>query len=103
MLVGALAARVCPLCAAQPEAQHLEADCDGNTDAVVAAADTEIAKIEVLLRELRETVAQLEKEEGSFSTLVPDLEKQLAGAEVQIVEVSPSLASLRAAYAELMI
>ena len=102
MLVGALAARVCPLCGAQPAAQHLDADCDGNTDAVIAAADAEIAKIEVLLRELRETVAQLEKEEGSFSTLVPDLEKQLAGADAQIAEVSPSLASLRAAYAELM-
>ena len=102
MLVGALSARVCPLCGAQPEAQHLDADCDGNTDAVVAGADAEIAKIEVLLRELRETVAQLQEEEGSFSTLVPDLEKQLAGAEAQIAEVSPSLASLRAAYAERM-
>ncbi len=101
-LVGALDARTCPLCAAPPDAQHLDGACDGNTDAVVAAANAEIEKIELLLRELRETVSQLRSEEGSFGTLVPRLEEQLAAAEARIADLSPSLTSMRAAYATLM-
>lgn len=101
-LVGALNARSCPMCGAQPDAQHLDGECDGNTEAVVAAANAEIAKIELLLRELRETVAQLRSEEGSFGTLVPRLEERLAAADAGIADLSPSLASMRAAYTALM-
>jgi hypothetical protein len=52
----------CPLCGAMPDSQHTADDCEGDVDAVVNAADAEIAKIDQLLVELRQTVADLRDE-----------------------------------------
>jgi hypothetical protein len=52
----------CPLCGASPGDQHLDADCEGNTAAVVQAADAEMSKINRLRRELEETVVSLKTE-----------------------------------------
>jgi len=51
----------CPLCGAEHKDQDLDSDCDGNTEAVVRAADAEIEKIRHLVRELSETVGTLRK------------------------------------------
>src|SRR5258707_6649137 len=58
-LLGALSPQICPLCGASPESQKHEADCDGNIEVVVSAADAESRKIKLLRSELHETVDQL--------------------------------------------
>jgi hypothetical protein len=52
----------CPLCGAQPQNQDHNAACDGNVAAVTQAAGAEIAKIQLLQRELQDTVAVLSNE-----------------------------------------
>jgi hypothetical protein len=75
-LLAALSPQVCPLCGALPEAQNHEGDCDGNIDVVVSAADAESRKIEVLRKELRETVDQLRGEARRFDRLTPGLNEE---------------------------
>jgi len=57
----------CPLCGASPDRQHMDSDCDGNVDAVIASADAEITKIDSLALELEETVADLLAEDVSLA------------------------------------
>ena len=52
----------CPLCGAKTDAQHADADCEGDVEAVVNAANAEIAKIDQLLVELDQTVTDLRTE-----------------------------------------
>lgn len=92
----------CPLCGAEPAHQRRDTDCDGNVDAVVAAARGEIAKIDLLRTELTDTVATLRREAVAFDRSLPKLEEQLRGVSLEIeTMVSPQLARMRASYAEL--
>ena len=59
----------CPLCGADPDAQHLDETCDGDVEAVVAAATAEIGKIQRLQAELDSTVADLIAESENFRGL----------------------------------
>lgn len=102
VLVSALDSQPCPLCGAFAESQHLDGDCDGNIEAVVAAVDAEHEKIVRLQAELRETVRQLNHEAGEADELSPQIEGQLELALGRIAEINPSLSVQRAAYAELM-
>jgi TolA-binding protein len=101
-LFVALGQSPCPLCGAEPAHQIRDTDCDGNVDAVVAAAGGEIAKIDVLRSELTDTVATLRREVAAFDRSLPKLEEQLRGVSSEIeTMVSPQLARMRASYAEL--
>lgn len=102
VLVSALDSHPCPLCGATADAQHLDGECDGNVDAVVAAVDVEHEKIVRLQTELRETVRQLYREAGEVDELWPRIEGQLELALGFIAEINPSLSAQRAAYSELM-
>jgi AAA domain len=101
-LFVALGRGPCPLCGAEPTHQRRETDCDGNVDAVVAAARGEIAKIDLLRTELIDTVATLRREAAAFDRSLPKLEEQLRGVSSEIeTMVSPQLGRMRASYAEL--
>ena len=102
VLVSALESSACPLCGASPDEQHREGDCDGNVDAVVQAADAEAAKINRLMDELAQTVAQLRAEAREFEILTPQLGEQLELALGALRERSPELREQRAAFTELM-
>jgi hypothetical protein len=92
----------CPLCGADPEHHRREGDCDGNIEAVVAAARSESAKIILLQTELNETIVGLEREAKSFDSRLPRVEAELRGISDEIDEmVAPKLTQLRATYAEL--
>src|SRR5262249_54340772 len=67
----------CPLCGAEAAHHRSDAECDANVDAVVAAARKEIAKIEVLRRELADTVRGLRREGVGFKRRLPRLEQEL--------------------------
>ena len=61
-MFSSLSDGVCPLCGAEPEHQHRSADCEGNADQVVKAAEAELGKIALLQEDLAETVRQLTSE-----------------------------------------
>ena len=67
----------CPLCGAAPAHHRADAECNGDTDAVVQAARMEIAKIEVLRAELAATVRNLERESVSFDRRLPSVVQEL--------------------------
>jgi len=100
-LFGALGAVVCPFCGSAPE-HHRKAECNFDVDKAVAAAQSEIRKIEVRRSELTQTITTLRREAVSFERRLPSLEEQLAAVSGEIDRVvSPNLRQLRTAYRQL--
>ena len=94
---------MCPLCGAEQEDQHLESDCDGNTEALVVAADAEMEKVRQLDRELGETVAVLQGEAKQIDSELPALQEQYDELDGRLSEVAaPAVSSERASYNELV-
>jgi hypothetical protein len=92
----------CPLCGAEPAHHRKDGDCDGNVEAVVTAARSEIAKIELLRKELADTVRGLQREGTSFDRRLPKVAEELQGVSGNLDRlVSPKLAQLRTTYAGL--
>lgn len=92
----------CPLCGAEPAHHRRESDCDGNIEAVVDAARSEIAKIDLLRSELSDTVSGLEREAASFDKRLPKVDEDLQGVSRSIERlVAPKLTRLRVTYSGL--
>jgi len=92
----------CALCGADPTHQRRDTDCDGNVDAVVAAARGELTKIDLLRLELTDTRLTLQREAANFDRNLPKLEERLHGVSSEIeTMIQPQLARMRASYAEL--
>jgi hypothetical protein len=92
----------CPLCGAGPAHHRLDSDCDGNIEAVVASARSEIAKIELLRTELADTVANLEREAAGFDKRLPRVDEDLRKLSLGIEQlITPKLTKLRATYGSL--
>ena len=92
----------CPLCGAEPSHHRRDSDCDGNVGAVVAAARSEIAKIELLRTELADTVRNLEREAVGFDRRLPRLNDEVQRLSRGIEQlVAPKLTQLRTAYGTL--
>lgn len=100
-LFDVLGKGTCPLCGA--DAQHHQKDkaCNGDVSAIVAAARKEIAKIDVLRKELVQTQISLERESTSFGRRLPKVEKDLEAIAEQVEGlISPKLSKLRSTYSE---
>jgi hypothetical protein len=92
----------CALCGADPAHQRRDTDCDGNVDAVVAAARGELTKIDLLRLELADTRLTLQREAANFDRNLPKLEERLHGVSSEIeTMIQPQLARMRASYADL--
>lgn len=93
----------CPICGADPEAQHVAEACDGNIVAVVMAATAEIGKIQRLQSELASTVKDLNAE---FQDVLNDFEEirdELDALNQEIQEsVGPELTEGRASFSALV-
>lgn len=101
-LFVALGQSSCPLCGAAPEHHNRETACEGDIQAVVAAARSEIAKIELLRSELTETSASLQREAASIERGLPRTEQQLRTLAQEIEQtISPRLTQMRSTYADL--
>ncbi len=100
-LLGALAPGRCPVCGALPEHQNSDDDCDGNIEVVVAATDAETSKIQLLAKELAETVEQLNDEITALEGLKPGLQLQLSTADAELLRITPTLQGQRATYSEI--
>jgi len=92
----------CPLCGAAPANHNRDAECDGNFEAVVAAARSETAKIEILRKELADTVKELDREGRGFGRRLPKISEELQSISRGLEQmVAPALTKLRANYASL--
>ena len=92
----------CPLCGAEPAHHRQDTECDGNVAAVVAAARSEIAKIELLRKELAETMQGLQREGARFDRTLPKVEEELHSISSEVEgSISPQLSKLRLSYAQL--
>jgi seryl-tRNA synthetase len=92
----------CPLCGASPESHKRDAECDGNIDAVIASARSETAKIELLRKELADTVRDLSREGQGFNRRLPKIAEEVQSISRGLEQlVSPALTKLRASYATL--
>lgn len=93
----------CPLCGADPDAQHLDETCDGDVEAVVAAATAEIEKIQRLQAELDSTVADLTAESEELSESLKGVEDDYDALNEKIQEsVGPDLTEVRASFSALV-
>lgn len=98
-LFNVFGAEHCPLCGAA--SAHHRAQCNGDTDAVVQAARTEIAKIEILRAELVVTVRNLERESASFDRRLPAVVRELESISEAVEElIAPRLSVLRKSYSD---
>lgn len=98
-----LPVKSCPLCGALPGDQHRDTECDGNTEGVVIAANAEMAKIERLRRELKETMGLLREEYENLRSGLAALLEKYDSVESLINEiVAPDISEKRASYNELM-
>jgi hypothetical protein len=92
----------CPLCGAPPNGHNRDAECDGDVEAVVAAARSEMAKIELLRKELVETVRELEREGQGFDRRLPRISTELQSIARALEQmITPALAKMRANYSSL--
>lgn len=93
----------CPLCGATPDSQHVAGDCDGDVEAVVIAASAEIAKIDQLLIELEQTVADLKDETGLIGSELEDKRAAYKDADEQIrASISPLVVEARSQFSEVV-
>lgn len=93
----------CPLCGAAPESQHLDDDCDGNTEQVVLAAGVEMDKIKQLRRELGETQDSLATEAQEIEAALPEFVQRYQVAEAELVKIaSPNVNTERTTFEDLI-
>ncbi len=89
----------CPLCGAWPVDQHLDSQCDGNTEAVVKAADAEMVKINRLRRELADTTTSLTTERQDLLESLVQFDDEYKACEQELNEItSPAVSTGRASY-----
>lgn len=93
----------CPVCGARPEDQHLESACDGDVDAVVLAANSEIQKIVRLLAELEGTVSDLLAEKEELSKSIAEQDARYRELDKAIQEtVAPHVKGNQTSFSELV-
>jgi hypothetical protein len=93
----------CPLCGADPSVQHLDGGCDGDVEAVVAAASVELDKVHKLSAELVETIHDLDLEAIGLRSQLSILQEEYDQLDKRIREgISPDLGGLQTAFADLV-
>ena len=93
----------CPLCGAQPRDQHQDTHCEGNTEAVVKAAEAEMVKIGRLRRELDDTVASLEKEREEINNSLDRFQDEYNSCDKELGDIAaPAVTSKRTSYNQLV-
>lgn len=95
--------QTCPLCGALPDNQNHKDSCDGNAEAVVKAAIAEIAKIEVLHRELTDTLSDMNGERVRLNVSLDNFKKQLSTLQGNIEKsITPEIQKMRASYTDMI-
>ncbi|WP_306031275.1 hypothetical protein [Stappia sp. MMSF_3263] len=93
----------CPLCGAEPDAQHLQETCDGDVEAIVAAATAEIGKIQRLQSELDSTISDLNAEFEELQESLNNVDAEYDALNKKIQEsVWPDVTGVRASFSALI-
>jgi hypothetical protein len=93
----------CPLCGALPASQHLDSQCEGNTEAIVKAANAEIIKIHRLQSELADTARSLKTERHGLLESLAVIDEEYRACEQELNEIaSPAVSTERASYDQLV-
>lgn len=93
----------CPLCGAPPNELHQDEACDGDVESVVHAATAEIAKVQKLLMELDQTVADLMREDEELTAQQEQIHPQFYALNQEIQEIiSPALGDAQNTFSELV-
>lgn len=101
-LFYALPSENCPACGAKPESHDPTKDCGAGTEAIVAAAVGEQAKIRVLYSELKDVVETLEREMSEVEIRLPQTVQSLQQANGLLTEISPLVFTQRSRFSELL-
>lgn len=101
-IISTIDADVCPVCGADAEHHKNGVTCDDDVARVIAAAASEIEKIERRAEELSETIDALVKEKNNLEGSLPKIEEYLRvkNTELQTI-IAPDLRKLRTSYKEL--
>ncbi|MEW6351280.1 MAG: hypothetical protein AB1646_19675 [Thermodesulfobacteriota bacterium] len=93
----------CPLCGATPDAQHVDATCEGNVDDVVTAARTERHKIVRLAEELGQTINDLRIEHERLAVERSQLREKHDLISVGIrASIAPTFGEAQTRFSELI-
>lgn len=93
----------CPLCGALPDHQHLDSDCEGNTEAVTQAATQEIQKVSQLRTELSDTMASISHERSRLEGSLAERYAEFRAREKELAEiVRPAISTARTSYNNLV-
>lgn len=93
----------CPLCGALPGDQHQDSNCEGSTEAIVEAADSEMIKIGRLRLELNDTLSFLAHERNELEESISQLVEEYRAYDKELGNVaSPTVSAARASYNQLI-
>ncbi len=101
-LFFALPSDRCPVCGARPEFHDPNGDCDASTEAIVAAAEGEQAKIRSLQNELKDVVDTLEREKAEVERRLPEVQEALQHASTVLSNISPQVSAQRNRFSEFL-
>ena len=89
----------CPLCGALPGDQHLASECEGNTEAVVQAAEAEMVKIDRLQNKLTGTITSLTTERRELQESLAEFDNEYKASEQELNEIAwPDVSTERTSY-----
>lgn len=98
-----VAQTACPLCGADPDAQHVGEGCEGDVNAIVNAANAEIAKIDQLMLELQQTVTDLHREMEAITRSWSERHALFQEADAEIrSSIAPLVVEARSQFSEVV-
>lgn len=101
-LFYALPSEICPMCGAKPESHDPTKDCSAGTEAIVAAAEGEQAKIRALQSELKDVFETLKREMSDVEQRLPETKQSLQQATTLLNNISPQVSAQRSRFSEFL-
>ncbi|MEP2897049.1 AAA family ATPase [Roseibium sp.] len=99
-LFYALPSENCPMCGAKPESHDPTKDCGVGTEAIVAAAEGEQAKVRSIQSELKDVVETLLREQSDVELGLPETKQALERASSRLSAISPLVSEQRSRFSE---
>lgn len=91
----------CPLCGASPEADHSEHKVDADVELTILAAGSELEKINLLIRDLENTIVELQNEEHILTTRLVTVKAGYSHLDDEIrASISPAFVGARAQFVD---
>ncbi|WP_039824887.1 hypothetical protein [Nocardia testacea] len=82
---------VCPFCGAEPESQHLNTECDGDTTAFGEAIESQLRRTRDLAQDLAATIEEVAQRGSALQTELTDMLGDLDGHRRRLTELDAVL------------